>query len=135
MTVTIESGGIVDLRGLLKTELEEATMQQCLSASRIIYQGKINDRLACVWGLIPPTIMSDRAYIWLHTTEVADEHTFILVRYSQHMIEKMLGEFEALVGHCKIGNDRAIRWLRWLGAEFGPYEGKLIPFVIRRKHG
>lgn len=135
MTVVIESNGVVDLHGLMKSEFDASVMQQCLSASRIIYQGKIDGELACIWGLVPPTIMSNQAYIWLYTTEVADEHTFILVRYSQHMIEKMLEEFEALTGHCKAGDDRAIRWMKWLGAEFGKPQGKLVPFVIRRKNG
>jgi len=116
-------------------EHEQSIMDTCLRATGTAYCGKIDGEVACIWGLVPPTIMSSQAYIWLYTTEVADEHTFILVRYSQHMIQRMLEEFEALTGHCKAGDDRAIRWMKWLGAEFEKPQGKLVPFVIRRKNG
>lgn len=110
-------------------------LREALSRSQTVYQGKIDGEVACIWGLVPPTVMSDQAYIWLHTTEVADKHTFILVRYSQIMVAEILKEYESIVGHCRVDDERAIRWMRWLGAEFGRHDTRLIPFVIRRKNG
>lgn len=135
MTVEIECGGVIDLRGLFRSDFDQLTMEQCMMASQVVYQGKIDGKVACVWGLVPPTIMSDKAYIWLWTTSVADEHTFILVRNSQHMVQRMLEEYDSLIGHCRIGDDRAIRWMKWLRAEFGEPQGMLVPFVIRRRNG
>lgn len=131
MTVEIGRADAVDIRGLADAD----ALDRCLTCSQLVYQGKVDGALACIWGLIPPTIMSNNAYIWLYTTEAASKHTFILVRYSQLMVEAMLKDFDALVGHCKIDDHRAIRWLRWLGAEFGEYQDRAIPFTIRRKNG
>lgn len=124
---------IIDIRRLMQTEFEKETFDHCAALSQTVYQGRINNEIACAWGLVPPTVMSNRAYIWLYTMPVADRHTFILVRYSQLMIQAILKDYEAVTGHCRVDDERAIRWMRWLGAEFGPFQGKIVPFTIRRK--
>ena len=45
----------------------------------------------------------------------------------------VLEQFKSIVGVVLMGNKRSIRWLKWLGAEFGEPNGKLIPFTIRKK--
>ena len=117
------------------TDDDEATLRQCLRISAVSWIGSVDGKAACVWGLVPPTLMSDQAYVWLFTSEIVEAHQFLLVRYSQMMVEDMLKEFGTLVGHCKIGAFRSMRWLRWLGAVFGKPTGKGIPFMIRRKDG
>jgi hypothetical protein len=125
---------VIDLANL-RTEVGMATMHQCLMMSESAWEARIDDKFACVWGLIPPTLMSDQAYLWLHTTEVADQHTFLLVRYSQLWIKEMLKTFPTLVGHCLKDAERSHRWLRWLGARFGKPDGRLVPFVIEAPNG
>lgn len=101
-----------------------------------LWEGKIDGKTVCVWGMVPPTIMSDQAYIWLYTNdELVREHQFVFVRRSQRMIEQMLEEYPRIVGHCLVDSPRSIRWLKWLGATFGPPSGMLVPFEIRKKHG
>jgi len=112
---------------------DEETIRDCMKYCPFLWRGMVNDNVACVWGLAPATILSDKAYIWLYTTKYADEHPFLLVRYSQIMMEHMLKQFSLIVGHTQAENTRAIKWLKWLGAEFGFPNGKYIPFTIRRK--
>jgi hypothetical protein len=100
--------------------------------STVIWAGFINGGLACIWGVIPPTLMSDRAYLWLYTTDLIKEHQFTLVRHSQLVMEEILSEYPTVVGHAIIGSDKSIRWLKWLGAKFGPPQGTAIPFRITR---
>ena len=100
-----------------------------------LWAGFTQDKLVCVWGLIPPTLLSDQAYLWLYTTEAISGHEFLFVRHSQLAVAKMLKEHPIIIGHAAVGNTRGIRWLRWLGAKFGEPEGQLIPFVIRGKNG
>lgn len=100
--------------------------------SSAIYKGMVDGRLLCVWGLIPPTMLSDQAYLWLQTSDTAQEHEFILVRRSQIELKVMLEKYSKIVGHCEVRAERSIRWLRWLGAIFGEPDGLLVPFVIRR---
>lgn len=119
----------------LNDEQSDVIMKECLRQSPIVWESSVNGEGACIWGMIPPSLMSDRAYIWLYTTDVADKHTFILVRQSRLMIEEMFKEYPILVGYCNIEDLRAIRWLKWLGAEFGHPEGMKIPFEIRKSNG
>jgi len=116
---------------VLSTE-EKWGMDYCLLMSTYIWIGLIDGKLACIWGLIPPTLMSNQAYLWLYTTDVIEEHQFILVRHSQLVMEEMLKRYPSICGHAIVGNDKAIRWLKWLGARFGEPQGKGLPFRISR---
>ena len=113
----------------------ERIMTECLHRSIEIYYGKVDGQVACVWGLIPPTLLSDQAYLWLLTTDIVAEHKFLFVRHSQRYVEEALKSFPNIVGDVIVGNDSAVRWLRWLGAEFAAPVGGRVPFTIRAKHG
>lgn len=101
--------------------------------SSLVWIGEIDGTVACVWGVIQQTILSDRAYLWLLATELIDDHKFIFIRHSQRCVETLLGRFSLIVGHCHVHNARAMKWLKWLGAEFGDLDGLKVPFQIRKK--
>src|SRR5438045_4172922 len=77
-------------------------MASCLRMTPFIWIGTYEGKLACVWGLIPPTMLSNRAYLWLHTTELAREHRFLLVRHSQVILERLLKEWDEIVGQTDV---------------------------------
>ena len=111
----------------------EDNLREYLRRSTVRMVAYVDEEPACVWGLAPQSLLSNQAYLWLLTTDLAMEHKFLLVRYSQLFVERALKHFEALTGHCEAGNMMAKRWVRWLGGEFGEPDGKNVPFVIRRK--
>lgn len=117
------------------TQEEEATFLQFVQRSSCLRVAFLKGELLCIWGLIVQTFLSQEAYLWLHVTEAAREHQFVLVRQSQMELARMLKDYPHIVGHCEIGEALSIRWLRWLGAHFGKPEGKLIPFTIRGLDG
>ena len=96
-----------------------------------VYAGYVDEEFICCWGLIPPTFLSNQAYLWMWGPEPI-KHQFILVRQSQIQIQNMLKRYDKIVGHCLVGAKGSQRWLRWLGAEFAPAEGDVLPFEIRR---
>ena len=112
---------------------EVAFFKRCVSSAAQVYIGFIDGEITCFWGLVPPTLLSDHAYLWLYTTEGLAGHEFLFVRQSQVALQQMLKEWPIITGHVLAQNTKAIRWLRWLGAEFIPTEGAVIPFTIRRK--
>ena len=114
---------------------ERATIGHFMRNSIWTWIGKDDDEVLCYMGLIPPSLLSDQAYLWLRTTEAMQEHVFVFVRYSQRVISEMLQDFPLIVGHCEVSATKSIRWLKWLGANFGDSEGPLVPFTIRAKHG
>lgn len=119
-------------KNMLHDEHDKKTMEFCLLMSTVMWAGFIRKELACIWGVIPPSLMSNQAYLWLNTTEVLKGHEFIFVRHSQRVFEELLEEYPSVVGHVIIGADKAYRWLRWLGAEFGSPQGMVVPYRITR---
>jgi hypothetical protein len=97
--------------------------------------GKVDGKIACIWGLIPPTFLSDSAYLWLYCNELVAEHKFTFIRHSQRQLEIMLNYYPVIVGHCFADNRSAQKWLVWLGAKWDTPEGKVIPFKIGAENG
>jgi len=109
---------------------DQETMRRSMYNSTRVWIGYDDDQVLGVWGLIPPTLLSDVAYLWLFTTHYLDRHVFTFVRHSQRAVAQMVQEYPRIVGHCVCDNAKAIRWLKWLGAEFDqPHDG-IIPFYI-----
>ena len=138
MTTKIKPVGSAEARDIVKaidfSSVEEKTMDYCLTMSTNVWAGFVDDRLACIWGVIPPSLMSNQAYLWLYTTDVIKEHQFLLVRHSQLVVDELLKEYSSIVGHVIMGSDKSFRWLKWLGARFGEPQGAGVPFRISR-HG
>lgn len=111
----------------------ENILRDCVDRSVEVRIGLIDGQVACMWGLIPPTLLSDRAWLWLLTTDIIAEHKFLFIRHSQRYIEEALKEFPIIVGDVALYNRSAQRWLKWLGAGFQEPVGSRIPFIITAK--
>ena len=138
MTAVISKATGAALIGLLSPEIVgtlddnvQMIMADALSQSTRVWVGMDDGKIAAFWGIMLPTLISDRAYLWLYTTPALDNHKFVFVRQSQVWIKETLKEFPLIVGHALAGEDKSIRWLKWLGAKFLHPEGRLIPFEIR----
>lgn len=108
-------------------------MDYCQSLGNV-YSGFVDGEFTCCWGLIPPSFLSNQAYLWMWAPEPI-KHQLVFIRQSQIQIAKMLERYDAVVGHCKVEAHSAQRWLKWLGAEFDmpkPATPDIIPFTIRR---
>jgi len=113
--------------------IEAKTLNYLLMMSTFMWACYVDDELLCMWGVVPPSLMSDRAYLWMYHTDLMKEHSFVLVRHSQLVIEEILKEYPVIVGSVVLGATKSMRWLKWLGAEFGYPQGTLVPFVIRKR--
>jgi hypothetical protein len=138
MQISVHEAKKADLYDVLENstvriENSRKVMDFCHNQSSMCWTGFVDDSPVCVWGLIPPSLLSDQAYLWLLTTPAVKDHRFIFVRHSQRWMQEMLKEYSIIVGHCQIGADESIRWLRWLGATFGEPQDNRLPFVIRAK--
>lgn len=114
---------------------QRAQFTNFVRASTIVWQASRDDRCLCIWGLMPPTLSSNTAYMWFYIVEYIEQLEFLIVRHSRRAIEKALEEYPIIVGHCQRDNERAIRWMKWLGATFADYDFDLLPFRIERKDG
>lgn len=105
-------------------------MNEVLFRSVEIRFGYIDGEVACVWGLIPPTLLSNAGYMWLITTEIVAENKFLFIRHSQLWVEAALSRYPVLVGDVIQGHDSARRWIEWLGGVFGVAVLGRVPFTI-----
>lgn len=94
-----------------------------------VWAGYVDGELEACWGVIPPSFMSDRAYLWL--LDLPMKHPLIVARHSREVIRALARRWD-LHGHCLERAEGSCRWLRWLGAEFDPPTKGFIPFTIRR---
>lgn len=81
------------------------------------------------WGLIPPTLLSVQAYIWLYLLEDVT-HRVSFARKSISAFKALVREFPIVVGHCACTNPSAIRWLKWLGATFNEPKDGFVAFKL-----
>lgn len=108
----------------------DRTLASFMMTSTEVWAGYLDDEVACVCGLIAPTMLSDRAYLWLITTSLVDEHQFRFIRQSQIWMQSIRRSYPWITGDVAEHNARAQQWLKWLGAEFGFPKAGMIPFSI-----
>ncbi len=140
MTVLIQKVPRANISGLISQHIAPSLdtaglrkFNQFVLCSQSIWYCEIAGEFIGMWGTIPPTLLSDHTYLWVRTNETIKDHTFVFIRHSQIAIAEVLREWQVVHGHAVVGAEKSIRWLSWLGAKFYEPEGKLIPFVIRRK--
>lgn len=116
--------------GMIPTDQVEQFMR-VVRSSATLWVGTVDGEFVCVWGLAPPSMLSQRAYLWLHVTPALRGHEFIFIRRSQIAVQEMLQLYPEIVGHVERDNAKAKRWLRWLGAKITPARGRLDLFNIK----
>lgn len=132
--VVIREATSADVSVVAKLE-DQKPLVGYMTMSDKTYVGVVDGQIVCVWGVMRQSLLSDRGYLWLLVAPAAEDHKFLIVRYSQRIVENLLNRYKSLVGECVITDKRAQKWMRLLGAQFGYPEGKTIPFQIERKHG
>ena len=140
MTVTIEHNSVVDIsdimrRAPMKVQDAEYYLRLYIGTSVMTWVGRADGKVACIWGLIPPSLLGDRAMLWLQTTDLVEQHKFMFIRHSRIAIEKMLKIYPVIVGIADPDFSTNIRWLKWLGARLHEpdFERGGIPFTIEAK--
>lgn len=98
--------------------------------SNPLLAGTYNGEVVCVMGLVPITMLSDKAYLWLITTDAVNEHKVAFGRAAHRFVLNMLRSYAQITGHCS--SIQSIIWLTRLGAKFGPKIGELHPFEITK---
>ena len=119
--------------GVELSERDAYVLNFCQGMSTELYNGYVDGDFVCCWGLVAPTVFSTQAYLWMYASDAVAKHQFLFVRRSQIIVEDMLTRYDSLTGHCVCAARSSRRWLRWLGAEFGPPQGDIVPFTIRRR--
>lgn len=121
-------------RDLVLTDNEASIMEQCLLDSSHVWAGLYDGVVGCVFGIKPPSFLSNRAYFWLYTNdEMVSEHAFIFIRGAQQILQELLTRYEIIYGTVDTKYPKAKKWIQWMGGTFSPCDGGPLEFQIRRK--
>lgn len=75
------------------------------------------DELVGLAGTVPGSLLSDAAYLWLHTTDVVTRHRVSLGRLARRKLRSFIAPYSVVFGHCTTG-PRSRAWVESLGGEF-----------------
>lgn len=106
---------------------EQATVTS-LAASRDAWAGLADGRVVCMFGVGAPMICSVTGVPWLLATAELERHARPFLRRNRKMLRKMMKDYGVLRNHVDARNEKAVRWLRWLGFKILPPE----PFGVDR---
>lgn len=95
--------------------------------------GLADDLPLCAFGVSSASLLGGKTGVpWMIGTVDLDRHAAGFLRRCRPVVESMFSEFEVLSNYVDASNVRAIRWLKWLGFEFGqpePYGWLDLPFI------
>ncbi len=93
--------------------------------------GLIDGRPACMFGVMPYSIIAGHGIPWLVASSLLDAHPKALLRHSRAEFWRMATIYRALTNAVDDRNEAAKRWLLWLGFQLGPpvpYGIDALPF-------
>ena len=80
----------------------------------------IDGELIGIFGISAEGILSNTGCPWMLATTTIERHKRVLVDGSQVALGWLMQDFRRAWNVVSVENAAAIRWLRWLGFEFGP---------------
>lgn len=77
----------------------------------------------CAAGIIPIEILTGRYALWIVGTQEIDRHPFAFARASRQWLPRLLEGCTTVTNLIDKSDERALKWAKWLGFEFSPYQG------------
>lgn len=137
-----EAGDILDMMDRLRPEevaevwaSHHYTPRQALEASwenstgkmTFLYKGEV----VGMFGVVPESLLSDRALVWLLTTDLIYKMKIAFLRASKKFIPAIMSRYGHLHNFVDARNVQCLKWLAWAGALIYPPElggAEKIPF-------
>lgn len=109
--------------------------EQSFHLSDKCYSIKTRDfRLIASFGVCP-TEDPDTGCAWLLGTDLMPTIKKTFVKHSKEYLDDLMDGYERLTNIVSMNNKLSVRWLTWLGAEFGESHGSdYRRFTINRKN-
>lgn len=102
-----------------------------LKHSTVCRAGKADDDILCMFGVVPHTLVSNHAAIWMLSTDFLPKHAVKFLRECNNEITSISDCYDMVENWVDTRNSIAIKWLKWLGfviEEAKPYGIYELPF-------
>lgn len=109
----------------------EAALLHELDRSLISWAWIVNGEVACMFGIVAPTLLDNNSYPWFLTTPLVEHHWMTFARRCRALLPELLAHHPRLIGMVDARYTLSIRWLKWLGALVGkpqPWGVAQMPF-------
>ncbi|KIQ60178.1 hypothetical protein [Pseudomonas fluorescens] len=126
----VRQADIDEITEALGIPMEEALLDavtDSLNAKKIVVDGQV----VAVFGDAIHNILGSIGIPWLISTVHVERHARAFLKVCKPEVQGMLTRHNHLINYVDARNTAAIRWLKWLGFEFGPatpYGPKGFPF-------
>ena len=100
----------------------EEAVATSLEASPDPRVGLADGEVTCVFGVGEWSAIGLLGVPWLLTAENMPRHARRLLIGSRAYMDEVRGRYTVLANHVDARNQKAVRWLQWLGFEIGPAE-------------
>lgn len=87
-----------------------------LSRSSVAWAWIIDGEVACMFGVIAPSLVDATSYPWFLTTPLVEKHSRAFARACRTLLPELLAHHPRMVGMVDARYLMSIRWLGWLGA-------------------
>lgn len=75
----------------------------------------INDRLACIFGVVPANILTGIGHPWMLGTDLIERYSHLFIRRQRLYVAKIAGMYPKLLNCVDHRNKVSIHWLKKMG--------------------
>lgn len=97
----------------------ELGIEESYARSTVRFTLEKDGKAIAMFGLIPTTILGDKAGVWLLGTEDVSTVKKSFCRYSRKVIKYFISQYPILFAQVDGRYEKTHRWLAWLGAVKG----------------
>lgn len=98
----------------------ERALREAITGSLNARKIVVNGLIVAVFGDATYSILGSVGVPWLISTVHVDRHARAFLKVCKPEVRGMLTRHSHLINYVDARNTAAIRWLKWLGFEFGP---------------
>lgn len=117
-----------------------SALRRGMACSSHVWTGTVDGEPACMFGVVPVSMMSSVGVPWMLGTPLVEEHATAFLRRNKRYVKQMTAAYNYLVNYVDDRNVKAIEWLKWLGftmsepQQFGYKRMPFRRFEMRTEH-
>lgn len=117
-----------------------SALRRGFSCSSHAWTGTVDGEPACMFGVVPVSMMGSVGVPWMLGTDLVEQHATAFLRRNKPYVKQMSAAYNHLINYVDDRNVKAIQWLEWLGftmsepQQFGYKRMPFRRFEMRTEH-